>query len=75
MRWYAAHYDKALRGQQRGDITPCYLLHPQTPTRIRALLPKAEMIMLLRDPIERALSQVFHARRHGFETLEVADAP
>ena len=21
-RWYAAHYDNALRGQQRGDITP-----------------------------------------------------
>ena len=32
------------------------------------------MIVLLRDPVERALSQVFHARRHGFEALEVAEA-
>ena len=32
------------------------------------------MIVLLRDPVERALSQVFHARSHGFEPLEVADA-
>ena len=32
------------------------------------------MIVLLRDPVERALSQVFHARRHGFEPLDVADA-
>jgi len=32
------------------------------------------MIVLLRDPVERTLSQVFHARRHGFEALEVADA-
>ena len=44
------------------------------PARIRALLPQARMIVLLRDPVERTLSQVFHARRHGFEALEVADA-
>ena len=72
--WYAAHYYKAQHGQQRGDITPFYLFHPDVPERIRALLPRAKMIVLLRDPVERALSQVFHARRHGFESLEVGDA-
>ena len=72
--WYAAHYGEARRGQRRGDITPYYLFHPQAPERIRTLLPKAKLIVLLRDPVERALSQVFHSRRHGFETLEVADA-
>ncbi len=73
-RWYADHYRDAKRGQRRGDITPFYLFHPDVPARIRALLPRAKMIVLLRDPVERALSQVFHARRHGFEALEVADA-
>ena len=73
-RWYAKHYRDARRGQRRGDITPFYLFHPDVPARIHALLPRARMIVLLRDPVERALSQVFHARRHGFETLEVADA-
>ena len=73
-RWYAEHYRDARRGQRRGDITPFYLFHPDVPARISALLPQARMIVLLRDPVERALSQVFHARRHGFETLEVADA-
>ena len=72
--WYAAHYGEARRAQRLGDITPYYLFHPQAPERIRTLLPKANLIVLLRDPLERALSQVFHARRHGFETLEVADA-
>ena len=72
--WYAAHYDKARHSQRRGDITPFYLFHPDAPARIRKLLPDARMIVLLRDPVERALSQVFHARRHGFEALEVADA-
>ena len=72
--WYAAHYGEARRAQRLGDITPYYLFHPQVPERIRTLLPKANLIVLLRDPLERALSQVFHARRHGFETLKVADA-
>ena len=73
-RWYADHYREAQGGQRRGDITPFYLFHPDVPARIRALLPRVKMIVLLRDPVERALSQVFHARRHGFESLEVADA-
>ena len=33
-----------------------------------------KLIVLLRDPVERALSQVFHAKRRGFESLDVADA-
>ena len=74
LRWYAEHYRDARRGQRRGDITPFYLFHPDVPAHIRALLPRAKMIVLLRDPVERTLSQVFHARRHGFEALEVADA-
>ena len=72
--WYAEHYRNARRGQQRGDITPFYLFHPEAPARIHALLPRVRMIVLLRDPVERALSQVFHARRHGFEVLELAEA-
>jgi len=72
--WYSAHYDEARWRQRRGDITPFYLFHPNAPGHIRALLPQAQLIVLLRDPVERALSQVFHARRNGFEPLEVADA-
>ena len=72
--WYAEHYRDAQRGQRRGDITPFYLFHPEAPARIHALLPRVRMIVLLRDPVERALSQVFHARRHGFEALEVVEA-
>ena len=72
--WYAAHYENAQKGQRRGDITPFYLFHPDVPNRIRALLPRARMIVLLRDPVERTLSQVFHARRLGFEKLELTDA-
>ena len=72
--WYASHYAGAAPQQRCGDITPFYLFHPQAPQRIHSLLPKAQLIVLLRDPVERALSQYFHSVRLGFETLALEDA-
>lgn len=72
--WYASHYRNAGWRQKRGDITPFYLFHPQAPKRIHRILPKVRLIALLRDPVERTLSQYFHARRHGFETLDLSEA-
>ena len=72
--WYAEQFSSARAGQHCGEITPFYLFHPEVPARIRALLPEAKLLVLLRDPVERALSQVFHARKRGFERLEPATA-
>lgn len=72
--WYTSHYLRVPAGLRCGDVTPYYLFHPEAPDRIRRLLPKARLIALLRDPVERAISQYFHARRHGFETLELSAA-
>ena len=74
LHWYAKHFADAQAGQLRGDITPYYLFHPRAPQRIHAVLPQAKLIVLVRDPVERALSQFFHARRHGFEPLELEAA-
>ena len=72
--WYEAQFAEARPGQVRGEITPYYLFHPDTPQRIRHYRPSMLLIVLLRDPVERALSQYFHARRHWFETLELEEA-
>lgn len=74
LRWYANHYRAALPEQLRGDITPFYLFHISVPERIRLVLPRAKLIVLLRDPVERTLSQYFHARRHGYENLDLESA-
>ena len=74
LSWYAEHYAAAQPDQRCGDITPYYLFHPRAPQQIRRVLPEAKLIVLLRDPVERALSQVFHAQRHGFEPLELEAA-
>lgn len=68
--WYHQHFQQAAPGQHCGEITPYYLFHPLVPQRLQALLPRARLIILLRDPVERTLSQVFHAIRLGLEPLD-----
>jgi hypothetical protein len=72
--WYSEQFTDALPGQVRGEITPYYLFHPDAPKRIHSYRPRMLFIILLRDPVERALSHYFHARRHGFETLPLEEA-
>lgn len=72
--WYRQQFTGAKPNQHCGDITPFYLFHPDVPARIHKLLPNAQMIVLLRDPVERAISQVFHAKRLGFEDLPPKEA-
>jgi hypothetical protein len=67
--WYQARFAPATLGQRCGEITPYYLFHPEAPRRIHGLLPKVRLIVLLRDPVERCLSGVFHSRRLGLEPL------
>jgi hypothetical protein len=72
--WYARAYAGAREDQQRGDVTPYYVFHPAAPARIRALLPEARLVLLLRDPVERALSGYFHSRRLNDEPLPIEEA-
>lgn len=67
--WYSAQFDAARPGQCCGDITPYYLFHPAVPERVQQLLPAARLVVLLRDPVERALSGLFHSIRLGLEPL------
>ena len=72
--WYREHFQAAQADQRCGDITPFYLFHPDVPGRIYQHIPNARLIVLLRDPVERAISQVFHAQRLGFEPLPIDEA-
>jgi hypothetical protein len=68
--WYRQHFQQAMSYQRCGEITPYYLFHPLAPQRIQQLLPRARLIILLRDPVERTLSQLFHSIRLGLEPLD-----
>jgi hypothetical protein len=71
--WYAQQFSEAPLGLT-GEATPYYLFHPLAAERIAHHCPKARLIVLLRDPVQRSLSQVFHAKRLGFEPMDLEQA-
>jgi len=72
--WYRDQFQCARLEQRCGEITPYYLFHPLAPERIKALLPEVKLLVLLRDPVERALSGYFHSVRLGLESLALEQA-
>ncbi len=50
-----------------GEATPTYLRDPKAPGKIHAVSPEARILVLVRDPIDRAWSSYWHARRYGVE--------
>lgn len=57
-----------------GETSPYYLFHPEAPARIRQVLPAARLLVILRDPVERAWSHYHHEVERGFETLPFEEA-
>jgi len=68
--WYLSLFAAGGRAK-RGEITPAYsILNAPDVERIRRLLPQLKIIFLLRDPIERAWSQVrFDWSRGAFDSI------
>jgi len=57
-----------------GEASPSYLWHPEAAARIHAANPNARIIILLRDPIERAYSHYLMDVRRGRQTLPFLEA-
>ncbi len=75
LRWYRAHFPLRRAGRITGESTPYLLLHPLAPERAANDLPDACFIALLRDPVERAISNHWLRRRRARapgESLEQA---
>jgi hypothetical protein len=68
--WYRANFGRLGEPGLNIDSSPYYLFHPAVPRRMRALLPDAKLIVLLRDPVRRAYSHYWHERDKGREKLE-----
>ncbi|MGI0014250.1 MAG: sulfotransferase family protein, partial [Nitrososphaera sp.] len=48
-----------------GEASVCYLWDPSAPMLIKASVPDARIIILLRDPIERAFSDYLMRKKYG----------
>jgi len=78
--WYRSHFPRAAgRGRPgrpiTGEASPYLLFHPLAPARAAADLPAAtRFIVLLREPVERAVSHYWHERKMKAETQPLAEA-
>ena len=68
---YHAHFE-APDGRLRGEATPIYLSWPNSLERIAAYNPAMKLIVLLRDPVERAWSHWKMEYARGAETQPFA---
>jgi hypothetical protein len=76
--WYRGHFPllrAAARVErehgaaaQTFESSPYYMYHPQAVGRIARDLPGVRVVVLVRDPVERAYSQHAHEVARGFET-------
>lgn len=77
--WYRSHFPLARDKQNfsgskkamfiTGEATPYYLSHPRAPQRAYQTVPNAQIVIILRNPIDRAYSHYHHEVRMGFEDL------
>jgi hypothetical protein len=73
--WYLSLFPPALPpGAITGEATPYALFHPLAAARLRSVAPAARVIMLLRNPIDRAYSHFAMERARGDEGLDFAAA-
>ena len=64
---YEALFDPAPPGTRLGEATPFYLYDLDAHARIKALVPSARLVILLRDPVDRAHSNWTHLWNAGLE--------
>lgn len=60
--WYRQQFAEAEPRQVVGDATPTYLFAPGAVERMAELLPDAKLIVVLRNPVDRAYSNYWYWR-------------
>ena len=84
LHWYRHHFPliaygfgkKLVSGRPvlTGEASPYYLFHPHVPWRLHAAVPRAKLIVLLRDPVNRAIAHYRHNVSQNREPLSFAEA-
>lgn len=83
LKWYRRQFPTKIQKIKRqlsgrrtvtGEASPYYMFHPHACKRMAALLPDAKLIVLLRNPVDRAFSHYYNEIRHERESLALEEA-
>jgi sulfotransferase family protein len=82
--WYRAHFPSSIQKYSyqfthkqafvTGEASAYYLFHPHVPKRVSTVLPHVKLIVMLRNPVDRAYSQYNFEVDLGRETLPFEEA-
>jgi len=69
--WYLAHFPTILNKNDylTGEATPIYVCHPGIADKVFKLFPEMKLIVLLRNPVKRAISSIFLQSAPNSRTL------
>jgi hypothetical protein len=72
VQWYESFFSECCKASIIGEATPMYLCDKEAPKRISKILPKVRLLVILRNPIDRAYSHYWMAKGKGEEEEDFA---
>lgn len=82
--WYRTQFPSSIEksiakniGKQNfitGEASPYYLFHPHVPGRVAKVVPGIKLVVMLRNPVDRAYSHYYHEVELGHEKLSFEEA-
>ncbi len=74
--WYLSHFPTITDHDNflTGEATPNYLRFPMVAARIKQYCPQTKLIVLLRNPVDRAVSWHYHKQNSGLTNDNLEDA-
>jgi hypothetical protein len=73
--WYRSNFPiNCGRRFITGEGSTMYLYSSDAPMRMLSEVPRIKLIVMLRDPVDRAISHYYHRLRSGKETRSIGDA-
>ena len=64
LSWYRSNFPINRQDFITGEASPGYFYYPPAPQRIANLIPSVKLIVLLRNPVDRACSLYYHNLRY-----------
>ncbi|XP_066995658.1 heparan sulfate glucosamine 3-O-sulfotransferase 1 [Anabrus simplex] len=65
LEWYRRKMPHSFRGQITIEKSPSYFVTPEVPERIRAMNASVKLLLIVREPVTRAISDYTQLRSHA----------
>ena len=72
--WYRSWFPFKIDRRLTGEATPSYIFYPNVIKRMKLYLPKVKLILILRNPVDRAYSHFQMEKRKFRENLSFEEA-